>query len=163
MLRTALTLVIFAALAGCQNALDALDDGTTAGFQKCLDRGSAQSLEKDTVRNVCIDKHERKIDLDIGGRAGWIKAYSSPDRYSFQGNVTNKSRDFVVTKYEVKLIRSVPDNSQRMTYEHLWIEPGSTRSFAFSVDDILDQPNTDSLKQDGGWQIVAVYGIKIKI
>lgn len=163
MLRITVAILLTLSLANCQAALDALDDGTTVGFQKCLERGKEQSLETYTVRKFCIDKHERKVVVDLGGRAGWISAYSPDGKYSFQGDVINNSKEFIVTKYEILLSREVAGNSQRKVFEHRWIEPSNSDHFAFSVDDIVNYPSSNNLSRDGSWSILAVYGIRIKI
>mgnify|MGYP003386694337 CR=1 FL=1 len=149
-------------LSGCDEFRGFLDQGTTAAFQRCMERAGAAPLNTFTARTHCIKQNERSAAIEIWGSGAYEVARLGTG-YDFKITIWNKSNDYVLTSARVYLQRKAPEQTQSHLLEGLWIEPGFTASYTFTRETILTPPQIDDLRNDGKWGSSDARGIKIKI
>jgi hypothetical protein len=132
-------------LGGCSEWVGELwYKGTTKGVAMCEAKGAGQNLNKSTVRNICVRKHQKSVPDSLEGKAGYRAIWQG---LSFQGYMTNKSTDVVITKYSVWVSHhSVPWRTE-ITFEDKWIEPGNGESFTIEKDQLTYQPQNEEEKK----------------
>ena len=162
MMRALLLLLNVTLLGGCDQVTAYLDEGTTIGFQRCLERGKNSPLNQLTVREQCTQQIERPMPIEIWGSGRYTETYIK-NTYNFEISITNKSKDAVLTSVRVYLVRENKEETQSYLLKNLWVEPGFSSSYIFTADQILTQPKSERLKADGGWGALEMRGIKIKI
>jgi hypothetical protein len=135
---------------------------TTKGVALCEAKGAGQGLNKLTVRNICVRKHQKEIqDSSIEGKAGYV---TEGQVGSFRGYVRNKSTDVVVTKYSVWISHhNAPLTITEMAVEDQWIEPGHSDIFTIEKEKLAYEPKTDDDRKSGtfDWRARNIFGVKI--
>jgi hypothetical protein len=119
-------------------------------------------VDEEVIRARCVDQHESPIFQDVldgrGGR-GWYG--------SFEASVTNKSRNFVITRLRITLtLPGEPDRIQTQEIRGQWIVP-SQKTSIYATDIKLSEEDyaamTKSQDDPYGWSISDVYGVEIDV
>ncbi|TXM65147.1 hypothetical protein FV226_25490 [Methylobacterium sp. WL12] len=149
-------------LAGCDAVADKFNAGTTLAFQKCMDRGKDQPIERQTVKTFCIAQHQNPSSIEIWASGKYEKEHNGEYRYI--GWLWNKSNDHILTSVTVILSKKAPSEGGAIPYttiENIWIEPGKSQAYIIDADRIKFQPNESSLEENVGRQVPDQKGIKI--
>jgi hypothetical protein len=130
--------------------------GTNIGVQQCIDKNGPMPTESNlnavqqiqthfVVRKKCIEKHEKSSKQRdwIGGKAGFIYPQWRHKKNSFDVDITNKSKDKVITFLEIRIKHSdntlgeelvqraallvLPENTKNIKFEELKFFPEKDR------------------------------------
>ena len=82
------------------------EKNSLSNIEKCIKKESSDLVSKESVKNACTDKIQ-KIDRSISykGKAGY--RYKDGKAYSFEGNVVNKTDNFIITQYSISVTHYV--------------------------------------------------------
>lgn len=160
--KSCLSLLLLLPIGGCDEIRSYIDQGSTVAFQRCVERAGAKPLNEFTVRATCIKENQHDAKIEIWGSGSYFSEYLT-NKYGFKVSIVNKSEDYVLTSIRVYLVRKDKSETQSHLMQNMWIEPGMSRDYTFQAEDIIKQPSDVGLKEDGGWNVSDIKGIKIKI
>ena len=129
--------------------------GTTKAFAACLRHGEMQRLSEPTVRRRCLEKHQRSIANPLAGEARYTQG-------TFQGRVTNKGADFIVTEYSVALTHSAAPKTDAVVFSQRFIEPQQNDSFEVYSLSYFPMANPDRNKDKFSWETKDIKGLRIQ-
>lgn len=151
-------------LGGCADGiLEYWYKGTTKGVTICQNRAAGQSLAKETVRSICVRKHQKQIADELEGKAGYRGGQPYKGPVSFSGSVTNKSHSVVVTQYSIWVSHiDAPGERTTESFSDRWIEPNYSNSFSIDNEKLNYPPKeSENQKDKFMWSTTDVYGIDI--
>jgi hypothetical protein len=160
-------------LSGCEQSVGSIlhffEQGTNVGLQRCLHKNMNQGLSEETVKRVCIAKHEKTILPKIEGKAEYHAI--DDETMTFEAWLRNESNNFVVTGVTLSITHedNVGKDGKRIAevvqLRNLWIEPGST--LVNLVSDLKFHPKKDRLKAGEKflytWEITRTKGLSIQL
>jgi hypothetical protein len=166
----AMALISTIGLVGCDEAQQQYDKvfykGTHIGVQKCIERSQSDVVTEDTIKKLCINKHQKKMYVEMGGKAGY-RNYSG--KTSFSGNLINKSQDLIITSFKISVTHEDRDEIEPDTkkFEGLWIEPGKNYVFTIESNELKFTPEKSRFR-DGdkhlfNWDIERTMAVRIKV
>lgn len=152
---------------------ETFNSGTVSGVSKCIELSANELLSKETVKESCVAKFEQELPssvfYDLTGKGG-------PDSYMgrkvFDGTIENKTPDYVVTEFVVKVELSEKPDSEKKTFRAVirgWFEPNAQLQ-PFRSLEVLGAPEnwgTSSLcaededRKCWGWWISSARGLKL--
>jgi hypothetical protein len=154
----AFSTALVCATGACQDMFE--QDGTTVSYKKCVETGKAQGLQEYTYNSYCRNKNQKVAPIGATGTA----IYYFLGGPIFSGEITNTSKDYVITSYTIIIDASDKKTRESKTFDGVWIEPSSKGYFSFGGDDLSFKP--DAANNPAGswqWNIQGTQGIKIKI
>ncbi|MBM0204058.1 hypothetical protein JNW90_13760 [Micromonospora sp. STR1s_5] len=153
--------IIAASFSGCLDT----DDGTTAGFKACLDKGDQQGLSKDAVRRYCTDKHSRPVDASLVEGHGSYQYFESGKWWYFHALFKNKSKDEIITAVRFTIQSRGNTIVDQVGCEESWSNPGSEFGCSLSHGQLKlipkDQGEADPA--NWSWSVTEVRAIRIKL
>ena len=146
-----------------------LYEGTTIGVTACLRLNKDQSIDEQTLRIGCANKHQKPRHAEFSGQATYRQ--SDGKVTAFSGHVVNDSDDVIVTSFRIKVIHE--DNKDKagkqqkefFTVSDIWLEPKEEHYFKF--DDLSFVPKVNRVKEGDkyfhDWVVFETKGVKIKL
>ena len=112
-------LAIFLILISCDEIKKSneVSEGTLTAFIECVDSLENEYVKKETIKDFCINKHEKPIRNDLlknDARAvsewsdtlrvtGWFEEDVYSERLVFRGSRYNMSENFIITNYAIQV------------------------------------------------------------
>jgi hypothetical protein len=132
-------IVLALLLNGNAYAFEIIGKSTVKNVEKCI-KNSSKLLDKESTKDRCIAKFQKKISKNIASGEAYIKQHSDGDLFLYY-NLENISQDIVITGYEISFKHIVgyngysgyiyasdiynADKKVAKINFHEWFEPGS--------------------------------------
>ena len=147
-------------VAGCKDELlEQWYKGTTKGVALCKKNSADLGMSALTISTLCTERHQRRMEDTLEGTAGYEQHFGTV----FRGRVSNKSHEFVVTRFSVWLEHDdAPGDRTLGSFKDYWIEPDGLATFEIGGNDLKYVPKADSpQKGKFSWSVTDVYGVRV--
>ena len=153
---------------------------THIAVERCVEKNGSEVVSEEIIKDLCAAAESKAI-TGANGEATGSAGFDSFDGVPFEGNITNKFDNHIITSYEIVVIHYQVDENQlnseesleipemrRDTFsvENVWIEPNGVDRFAFYESQMEYVPNMPVYDNDAvnwSWYLSNIRGVEISV
>jgi len=137
--------------------------GTNIGVMNCVKKNKSEDTgtSAENIKRLCAKKHEKELYLVFtDGKAGFSYAFN---RLSFSGNLINKSKDKIITYFEILIeykdykAENGKPISELIIIDNVWMPPKNTHRFEYFDLKFYPKQAINELKKNGRKKLIEKF------